>query len=298
MAGVKRQTAAAELGPAVTDTDPVYVAARRVLLDALDALSAHRDAVVLIGAHAVYLRTGAGDIAVAPFTTDADLAIDPSLLAREPELEGLMGAAGFSLSTNPGSWVTTTEVGGREFVIPVDLMVPDAAAPQGSGRRSVNLDGHSRTATRRAMGLEPSLIDNDAMEVAALEAGDPRVFPIRVAGAPALMIAKLHKIGERVDEGQSRRIKPKDAGDVYRLMVATPATIFVATSLELQHDERTRPSVERGLVYLDRLFGARARPGVALAVQALEGSVPAARVEAVCSAFARETREVLAKDGS
>jgi hypothetical protein len=39
--------------------DPLYVAARRVLLDALDALVNHRDATVLAGAQAVYVRTGA-----------------------------------------------------------------------------------------------------------------------------------------------------------------------------------------------------------------------------------------------
>ncbi len=38
--------------------DELYVVARQVLLDALDALGAHRDALVLIGAQAVYLRVG------------------------------------------------------------------------------------------------------------------------------------------------------------------------------------------------------------------------------------------------
>ncbi len=50
--------------------DELYVVARRVLLDALDALGTHRDAVVLVGAQAVYLRVGEADIAVAPYTTD------------------------------------------------------------------------------------------------------------------------------------------------------------------------------------------------------------------------------------
>lgn len=41
------------------DPDPEYVAARRVLLDALDALGTHRKAVVLVGAQAIYLQVGA-----------------------------------------------------------------------------------------------------------------------------------------------------------------------------------------------------------------------------------------------
>ena len=42
--------------------DPRYVAARRVLLDALDALASQRRAVVVAGAQAVYLRTGDGEM--------------------------------------------------------------------------------------------------------------------------------------------------------------------------------------------------------------------------------------------
>jgi len=52
--------------------DELYILARRVLLDALEALGPHRDAVVLVGAQAIYLRVGEADLAVAPFTTDRD----------------------------------------------------------------------------------------------------------------------------------------------------------------------------------------------------------------------------------
>jgi hypothetical protein len=38
--------------------DPQYVVARSVLLDALGALGAQREAVILVGAQAVYLHTG------------------------------------------------------------------------------------------------------------------------------------------------------------------------------------------------------------------------------------------------
>jgi hypothetical protein len=54
----------------IVPADPRYVAARRVLLDALDALRPHRNALVVVGAQAIYLRTGAGDIGIAPYTTD------------------------------------------------------------------------------------------------------------------------------------------------------------------------------------------------------------------------------------
>jgi hypothetical protein len=58
--------------------EPLYVAARGVLLDALDALGEQREALILAGAQAIYIHTGAADRAVAEFTTDGDLVVNPS----------------------------------------------------------------------------------------------------------------------------------------------------------------------------------------------------------------------------
>lgn len=44
------------------ERDPEYVDARRILLDALEALGSHRKAVVLVGAQAIYLRVGEGEL--------------------------------------------------------------------------------------------------------------------------------------------------------------------------------------------------------------------------------------------
>ena|ERR1700730_13190480 len=75
--------------------DARYVVARSVLLDALEALGAQREAVVLVGAQAIYMYTGTLDLAVAEFTTDGDLTIDPALLRDVPEIESAMHAAHF-----------------------------------------------------------------------------------------------------------------------------------------------------------------------------------------------------------
>ena len=66
--------------PGDPDQQEAYALARRVLLDALDALGDQGDAVVLVGAQAIYLHTGDTDLAVAPFTTDGDVAINPENL--------------------------------------------------------------------------------------------------------------------------------------------------------------------------------------------------------------------------
>lgn len=79
-----------------------YVEARRVLLDALDALRAHLGAVVLVGAQAVYLRTEGRTAGYQPFTTDADIVLDPTLLAAIPPLGDAMRNAGFVLTDEPG----------------------------------------------------------------------------------------------------------------------------------------------------------------------------------------------------
>ena len=75
--------------------DEVYAAARTVLIDALEALRTYQDAITLVGAQAIYIRVGETDIAVAPTTTDGDLALDPQERAIEPALEELMRKAGF-----------------------------------------------------------------------------------------------------------------------------------------------------------------------------------------------------------
>ena len=54
--------------------DPLYVCARAALLDAAEALAEQLDAVVLVGAQAVYIHTGDADfVATAPYTTNHSL---------------------------------------------------------------------------------------------------------------------------------------------------------------------------------------------------------------------------------
>ena len=82
-------------------TDGVTMA-RSGLLDALEALESHLGALVLVGAQAIYLHTGSLDVALAEFTTDGDVAIDPDLLSSEPLVEDAMSAAGFTPDVDPG----------------------------------------------------------------------------------------------------------------------------------------------------------------------------------------------------
>jgi Nucleotidyltransferase len=160
-----------------------------VLLDALDALAPFRDAVILVGAQAIYQHTGDIGLAVAPYTTDADLALNPELLLPDPKLDVSLKAAGFAPSPGQvGIWVQTT--GGT-----VDLLVPEALG--GAGRRGARLHPHGNQTARKARGLEAALADNSPMTIEALDAADRRRTEVAVAGPSALLVAKLHKLAER-----------------------------------------------------------------------------------------------------
>src|SRR5262249_26125615 len=192
--------------------DPQYVVARSVLLDALEALGDQRAAIVVVGAQAIYLHTGAIELAVPEFTIDADLTIDPSLLRDAPEIESAMLAARFERGNRVGAWVVQRDVAGVPTRVEVDLMVPEAVG--GSGRRAARLPGHAKEVARKARGLEAALVDKAMTTIGALDRGDTRSFDVAVAGPTALLIAKLHKIAERVAERERRRLDDKDALDI------------------------------------------------------------------------------------
>src|SRR5690606_37784537 len=99
------------------------------LLDALEALQGHRKALVLVGAQAIYLHTGAAQFAVAEVTTDGDVAIDPRLLSGDPEIASAMRKAKFFLDERDGKelvgvWASMREISGVPAKVTVDLLVP------------------------------------------------------------------------------------------------------------------------------------------------------------------------------
>jgi hypothetical protein len=227
----------------------LLIAARAALLDALEALAEQRDALILIGAQAIYLHTSDAPVALAEATKDSDLALDPRALHDRPLLDDAMTAAGFHRDLQfpqPGSWLSADG-------IPVDLMVPDALAGSG-GRRGARIPPHSRHATRRAAGLEAAVVDHAPRTIAALDRADPRRIEIQVAGPAALLVAKLHKLGERA--GTPDRLIDKDAHDIYRLLVATDTEQVASTLSTLLADELAGAATREAVVYLRTLFAA------------------------------------------
>ncbi len=264
-----------------------FIEARRVLLDALVALQPHIDAVVLIGAQAVYLRTEDRLPTYQPFTTDADLVIDPDQLADTPLLGDAMTEAGFVLSGEPGIWEQRFERAGfdGEVTVPVDLIVP-AQLVSKAGRRGARLPrGHGKTAARKSDGVEGAIVDFDPFEITSLEDDDIRRVVVNIAGPAALLVAKAFKLGERLKTPE--RLIAKDAGDVYRLFDACSTEEMAIALGGLLSDGRSKSTAKVALGYIRRLFMTPRSPGIELATQALAGIVDQPTVVAFMCDYTR-----------
>lgn len=237
--------------------DPLYVRARAALLDAAEALEAHRDALVLVGAQAIYLHTGDADLAVAEYTTDADFTVAPADLADAPLLADLLGDRGFTPREHPGGWLSPDG-------IYLDIMVPEALA--GPGTRGARLGPHGKRAARRAKGLEGALIDREHLTIRALDPGDDRSVTMWVAGPGALLVAKVHKIVERVDADD--RVRDKDALDVLRLLRAVETDLLAERLRLLQDGALSCGVTDEAIAALPHLFGSPEQQGVTMAVRA------------------------------
>lgn len=270
----------------MSEVDELYVMARRVLLDALEALGSHRTALVLVGAQALYLHVGESDLAVAPFTTDGDLAIDPGLLAEIPPLEQALLAAGFSpkAKDSVGVWIAKRSTSQQVPVdIPIDLLVPASVSP-GKGR-AARLLGHDIRAARSVNGLEGAIVDVDDMRLEALEASDIRSVEVRVAGPAALLVAKVHKINDRL--GTARQTD-KDALDVFRLLRSIDTDDLAARYERLLADHRSMNAANVGRGLLTTQFATRNGPGIEMAIRSMGVLGDADEMTQSCLALARD----------
>jgi hypothetical protein len=114
---------------------------------------------------------------------------------------------------------------------------------------------------------------------------------VNVAGFGALLVAKLHKLGDRLDTPD--RLLAKDAGDVYRLFDAISPSDMAATLRALEADDRSAATTTKALAYLDQLFVTPTSTGTHLAVEALRTVLPEPTVTATVTAYVSELRRAL-----
>lgn len=265
-------------------SDAEYVVARRVLLDALHALQEHRQSLILVGAQAVYLRVGeTDDLAVAPYTTDGDLAIDPTRLAEIPPVEVSLERADFARAKpdTVGIWSTRRVViTGEPRTFSVDLLVPSS-----SKHRAARLQGHDRRVARNVDGLEGALVDHDTMTVGALDPDDSRTVELAVAGPAALLVAKVHKIRDRLGTDRS---KDKDALDVLRILRGIETGELCDRFRRIRADERSSTAARLGLTQFSEMFTGRRAEGVEMIVRSTQQLGVAEEYAASCVALATD----------
>jgi hypothetical protein len=146
------------------------------------------------------------------------------------------------------------------------------------------------------VGLEAVLVDHDTMTVAALDPEDERTIEVEVAGVAALIVAKAHKIHDRLATGRADRLSDKDAADVVRIMQTASTGEVGATLAGLRRDPIAGATTETALGYMAELFGRRAGDGVAMAQRALRLAIPADQVATLCVAFTEGCWRSLASD--
>jgi hypothetical protein len=263
------------------------ILARTGLLDALETIGEHRTSVVLVGAQAVYLHTSAFSSPVAEFTIDADLAFLPELLADSPLIQDCLINKGFRPGPPemPGRWISPKR-------IPVDFMIPEKLA--GNSRRSAGVAPHAKNTARNTRGIEGCLVDKQTQTVESLDSSDSRSFEIFIAGPSGLLIAKIIKIYERLEN--KRDLKNKDAYDVYRLLAAVPTDVFVEGVETLVRNALSEEVTREAIGALSTLFGVGEKaPGALLAGEAEQGIGSPEIVAQSVSALAQDLLEKLPK---
>ncbi|MFF4235802.1 hypothetical protein ACFYYL_08060 [Actinomadura geliboluensis] len=274
--------------PEGLDRNQLVIASRRVLLDGLIALRPHLAAFTVVGAQAVYLRTPDASLQNAPFTSDADLSLDPAVLDDQPLVDEALRTAGFTLlqDNQPGLWARTERVDGKDVPIELDILVGKELADK-IGSRSAKIPPHGKMTARWVPGLEVCAVNRSPVVIRSLDPADERSVTANVAGPAALLVAKAYKIAERHGRGHAHpdRLTNKDAGDVYRIMATVPVREVAETFTALVRDPRVGVIASEGFTLLRQYFGGAATPGVNMAVDAHTGDVPEETIRLTAPAY-------------
>lgn len=233
---------------------------RRLLITTIVALGEYADAVTVVGAHAVHLcvqkKWGPVDM---ESTRDGDLAINPVLIAQDPKIMEIMAEIGLEPARpeRPGIYGYVSERGlSWDQRTTVDLLVPETYA--GSKGRSARIPGQ-KSATTRAYGLELAIHDRTLTRISTTD-GEPELsVDVHVAGPAALLIAKAHKVSERLADVEKRpdRLRPKDSGDIALLMMVTVGAEMAESMMKhVAERPEIRAVVHDGAHYLVDMYSA------------------------------------------
>lgn len=125
----------------------------------------------------------------------------------------------------------------------------------------------------KVRGLEGALVSHEATKITSLIPGTDRSCLLKVAGPAALVVSKMYKIGERLEDPDVRRRAqlPKDAFDIYRLLRATDTAELAAEFGLLQSHEISSLVTSEALSMFQRLFSAPSGMGTKLLIRSIPG---------------------------
>lgn len=172
--------------------------------------------------------------------------------------------------------------------VTLDLLVPELMG--GSGRRAAHLGEHGDRVARKVRGLEAALVDYGQMTLPSLEECDSRSFPVAVAGPAALLVAKLHKLSDRVG---TDRANDKDALDALRLLRAIHAPALAARLRTLTEDPIAGEVTQEALAYLRHLFYNVSSSGSQMAGRAATPLEDSDTIAASCAALTQDLLKAL-----
>jgi hypothetical protein len=121
-----------------------------------------------------------------------------------------------------------------------------------------------------------------------------RSVELAVADVAGLLVAKIHKIVDRIGDGRRPdRLKDKDAGDVYRLVRATPVEDMASRLAALRGDVTAGAVTSTAVTAFLDLFRSSRSAGVEMAVRAVQLDVPPQAVQAQFTAYVAALRTAL-----
>jgi hypothetical protein len=143
-------------------------------------------------------------------------------------------------------------------------------------------------------------------QVDGLSSGDDHGSPVRCkclecvkkntprGDVAALLVAKAHKIHDRLSSARPGRVEDKDAADVYRLMQTTSPAAVGEQLGELRGHVLAGPATDAAVRRLADLFGRRGGEGVRMAVRALRLAIPEAQVVTLSTSYVERMRAAIA----
>ena len=123
----------------------------------------------------------------------------------------------------------------------------------------------------RCAVLKGALVSRRPLTVQALAPGDDRAYEINVAGPAALLVAKMHKLMDRVNADDNRRINSKDAFDVFRLLQAVETMELIDEINLLAAAEVSAEVTAEASARFGELFGTPTGAGTVLVAEHVAG---------------------------